>query len=90
MNVRELRSELLRRKVDSRAFVIDGLTAPDGDEGAVYLTQTSDGWEVGVQERGRREAYDTFPDEATACAYALRVLDKDGSRVERHWWLRWM
>ena len=90
MNVRELRHELLRRRVYDRNFVIDGLTHPDAAEGAIYIGQTDGRWEVGVQERGRREAYESFPDEASACAYALEVLDKDGSRVDRPWWLKWL
>lgn len=90
MNVRELRSELLRRKVSSLSFVIDGVTSPAAAEGAVYVAPAAaGGWEVGVQERGHREAYETFPDEDAACAFALQVLDKDGSRADRPWWLRW-
>jgi hypothetical protein len=90
VNVRELRSELLRRRVYERAFVLDGLKGLPPAEGAVYVGQVDGVWEVGVQERGRREAYASFPDEAAACAYALEVLDKDGSRVDRPWWLKWL
>ena len=90
MNVRELRYELLRRRVDESGFVIDGLDGQPAAEGAVYIGQVDGTWEVGVQERGRREAYTTFPDEDAACAYALEILDDDDHRVDRPWWLKWL
>ncbi len=89
MNVHELRSEL-RSRVDRRSYVIDGLTSPDVDDAAVYITRTADHWEVGVQERGSRDAYSTFPDEHSACTYALETLIENQSHVERVWWLRWL
>lgn len=90
MTLRELRAELVRRRVSDRAYVLDGLTSRDAAEGAIYVAGTDTGWEVGVQERGAREAYERFTDEDAACRYALEILDRPGSRAARPWWLRWM
>jgi hypothetical protein len=89
MTLRELRTELGRRRVSDRAYVLDGLTGRDAAEGAVYVARTGKGWEVGVQERGARDPYERFPDEDAACRYALEVLDRPGTRADRPWWLRW-
>ncbi len=88
MNVRELAQERLRGKVSDLVLIIDGLTSPSAAEGVFCIMQKADHWEVGVEERGHRAVYDSFPDEHSACTYALSMLD-DGSRAARPWWLRW-
>lgn len=90
MTLRELRAELIRRRVMDSYYVLDGVTSRDAAEGAIYVARTDTGWEVGVQERGARDAYDSFTDEDAACRFALEILDRPSSRAARKWWLRWM
>jgi hypothetical protein len=90
VTLRELRTELIRRRVRDTSYVFDGVTSRDAAEGAFYVARTDTGWKVGVQERGARDAYDSFADEDTACRFALEILDRPSSRAARPWWLRWL
>ena len=58
---------------------------------AVYVARIGEGWEVGVQERGTRDALAAFPDESSACHFALREIERahHRDRPSRPWWLRW-
>ena len=89
MDLHELRAALVSRGVDERAYVLDGLTCEEPVEGAVYVMRTAHRWEVGVQERGVREPLADFPDEQSACAFALAELNRPGDLKARRWWLRW-
>lgn len=64
-------------------YVLDGVPSRDAAEGAIYVAGIDTGWEVGVQERGAREADDRFADEDAACRFALEFLDRPSSPAPR-------
>lgn len=90
MTVVELREALRARRVDDARYVLEGLPHHTVAEVATYVARTGDGWEVGVQERARRDALATFPDEASACTFALEEITRQDDRSSKRWWLRWM
>ncbi|MFA3842771.1 hypothetical protein [Streptomyces aureus] len=48
-----------------------------------YLAQREGEWIVGVHERGRREALETFADESRACAWLYERLTDESSPPAR-------
>jgi hypothetical protein len=75
MTVAELKRNLLERGLRPNAVSFERgvLTAAEQ-----YLIENKAGlWEVYYYERGNRNDLALFPDESTACAYLLAVLEKD-------------
>lgn len=74
MSLHELVEQLQSENFTSQNYYIEGIDGAFWHDNTFYMVKSDGGWEVGHYERGKRDPYSHWTDEASAGRALLALL----------------
>ena len=77
MNIKELESELIKRRVNPLTYSLTGGLPSD----ALCIEKENNKWNIYYSERGNKDYLQSFTDESEACKFFLDTILEDSSVI---------